>query len=110
MNEVVKGPIVYLPYRGVVRPHHQTTKCRIVMDASAKANINAISLNQALYTGPNKIADITICLLRFMMGRYACIADIKQAFLRIWIYLQDRDALRFFIPEDISDLNSRMIC
>ncbi|CAL4111015.1 unnamed protein product, partial [Meganyctiphanes norvegica] len=76
----------------------------------AKANINSISLNQALYTGPNKIADIVMCLLRFMLGKYACISDIKQAFLRIWICLQDRDALRFLIPEDISDLNSKMIC
>ncbi|CAL4067579.1 unnamed protein product [Meganyctiphanes norvegica] len=110
INKQVIGPIVYLPYKGVVRDNHPTTKCRIVMDASAKANINSISLNQALYTGPNKIADIVMCLLRFMLGKYACISDIKQAFLRIWICLQDRDALRFLIPEDISDLDSKMIC
>ena len=109
INKEVVGPVVYLPYKGVVRDNHQTTKCRIVMDASAKANINSISLNQALYTGPNKIADIVMCLLRFMLGRFACISDIKQAFLRIWIYSQDRDALRFLIPEDITNLNSKMI-
>ncbi|CAL4222246.1 unnamed protein product, partial [Meganyctiphanes norvegica] len=110
MNEQVKGPIVYLPYKGVVRDNHPTTKCRIVMDASAKPNINAISLNQALYTGPNKIADIVMCLLRFMVGKYACISDIKQAFLRIWISLHDRDALRFLVPDDIFDMHSKMIC
>ncbi|CAL4237305.1 unnamed protein product, partial [Meganyctiphanes norvegica] len=110
MNEQVKGPIVYLPYKGVVRDNHPTTKCRIVMDASAKPNINAISLNQALYTGPNKIADIVMCLLRFMVGKYACISDIKQAFLRIWISLHDRDALRFLVPNNIFDMHSKMIC
>ncbi|CAL4128350.1 unnamed protein product [Meganyctiphanes norvegica] len=110
MTKQVEGPIVYLPYKGVVRDNHPTTKCRIVMDASAKANINAISLNQALYTGPNKIADIVMCLLRFMVGKYACISDIKQAFLRIWISSQDRDALRFLVPDDIFDMHSKMIC
>ena len=110
MNQPVAGPIVYLPYRGIIRKDHSSTKCRIVMDASAKPSINDFSLNQALYTGPNKIADLAQCLLRFMLGKYACIADIKQVFLRIWIRCIDRDAQRFLVPEDMLDPNSKMLC
>jgi len=110
LEEPVEGPIVYLPYRGIVRKDHASTKCRIVMDASAKTSINDFSLNQALYTGPNKIADLSQCLLKFMAGRHACVADIRQAFLRIWIRKTDRDVQRFLVPEDLLDPNSKMIC
>ena len=108
--EPVIGPVVYLPYRGIIRKEHTSTKCRIVMDASAKPSINDFSLNQALYKGPNHIADLAQCLLRFMLGRYACVADIKQAFLRIWIRNSDRDAQRFVVAENIGDRNSKFIC
>ena len=41
----------YLPHRGVVREDHDTTKLRIIFDASAKIR-NELSLNDILYSGP----------------------------------------------------------
>ena len=51
----VVGKIHYLPHRAVVRCNKETTKVRVVFDASAKKG-NEPSLNDCFYAGP--------CLLR----------------------------------------------
>ncbi|CAL4088463.1 unnamed protein product, partial [Meganyctiphanes norvegica] len=98
----------YLPFRGV-RKDSSTTACRMVMDASSKASASDISLNQALYQGPNLILDLAFCLLRFMLGTFGVIADIEKAFLRILIAECDRDALRFFWYDDPYNRRSKLI-
>ena len=45
-------PQSYLPHRGVVKMDRETTKLRIVHDASAKSE-GGLSLNDALEKGPN---------------------------------------------------------
>ena len=50
-NEVLVGKVTYLPHHPVIRGDKQTTKVRIDYDALAK-NIQGISLNSYLYTGP----------------------------------------------------------
>jgi len=60
-NEIV----YYMPFRGIVKKESNTTKCRMVMDASSKPSASHISLNQALYQGPNLILDLAFLLLRF---------------------------------------------
>lgn len=99
----------FLPWRGIVKEDSHTTKLRIVMDASAKTSASAVSLNQCLYQGPNMILNLAKCLIRFMLKRFRCTADIEKAFLRIIIAAEDRDVLRFFWPEDPSDPNSKLI-
>ena len=88
--------VYYMPYRGIIKKESDTTKCRLVMDASSKPSASHISLNQALYQGPNLIVELAFLLLRFMLGRFASVSDIEKAFLRILIDKCDRDALRFF--------------
>ena len=95
-----RGKEFYLPHRAVVREGVESTKVRIVYDASAKANENSPSLNDCLETGPplqNHIWDI---LSRNRMQPWIASGDIKQAFLQIRIRESDQDVLRFHWPKD----------
>ena len=56
-----KGKEFYLPHRPMTRESAETTKIRIVYDASAKPNKDSVSLNESLETGPplqNSLWDI----------------------------------------------------
>ena len=57
--------VSYLPHHLVVTPGKQTTKVRIVYDASAKPGKNAVSLNDSLYRGPVMLSELCGKLLRF---------------------------------------------
>ncbi|XP_066930791.1 uncharacterized protein [Clytia hemisphaerica] len=57
-NEEATGKEYYIPYKPVRKDDSETTKLRIVYDASAKPNDRSPSLNDCLETGPtlmNKI-------------------------------------------------------
>ena len=106
-EDLEQGKVIhFLAWRGIMKEDSNTTKLRIVMDASAKMSASAVSLNQCLYQGPNLILNLAKCLIRFMIGKYRCVADIEKAFLRILIAVEDRDALRFFWPIDPNDPKS----
>ena len=103
------GKIIhYLSHRAVEKKTSKTTKYRVVMDGSARPSKYDVSLNQCLRKGPNLIINLSKCILQFMIGKFACTADIEKAFLRIIIALEDRDLLRFFYPENPLDPNSPM--
>ncbi|XP_077255144.1 uncharacterized protein LOC143893524 [Temnothorax americanus] len=80
----VDGPVFYLPHHGVVKSDSTTTKLRVVFDASAK-DLNGVSLNDVLRSGPKLQTDIVVILLRFRVGRVALTADVRQMFLRILV-------------------------
>ena len=89
------GRSFYLPHKPVVRQAAESTKVRVVYDASAKPNNNAPSLNECLETGPplqNLIWDV---LARNRVRPISLAGDLKQAFLQIRIKEEDRDVLRF---------------
>ena len=46
------GKEFYLPHRAVARENAETTKLRVVYDASAHAHNDAPSLNDCLHAGP----------------------------------------------------------
>ncbi|UYV84569.1 hypothetical protein LAZ67_X002650 [Cordylochernes scorpioides] len=83
----------YLPHRPVLKDSH-TTPIRPVFDASCKKK-GLPSLNQCLEKGDNLIELIPDLLLRFRLGKYGIIADIRKAFLQIQVREEDREFLRF---------------
>ncbi|KAH9638610.1 hypothetical protein HF086_002934, partial [Spodoptera exigua] len=72
----------YIPHHPVIRNDKQTTKVRIVLDASAKSH-NGVSLNDLLHAGPNLQADIFLLLLNFRLFPIAVTADITKMYLQI---------------------------
>ena len=88
------GNVHYLPHQPVLRSEKETSKLRIVFDASSKQGTEH-SLNELLYPGPCLLPLLFDILLRFRLGRYAITSDIKQAFLQIQLNILHRDFTRF---------------
>ena len=111
--EVVKDPaqfeggrVHYLPHHPVVRLDKDTTKLRVVYDASAK--VDGPCLNDCLYTGPKFSQNILDILLRFRLNQIALIGDVEKAFLMISVADCDRDVLRFLWVGDTKDPQSEV--
>ncbi|UYV80037.1 hypothetical protein LAZ67_18001479 [Cordylochernes scorpioides] len=83
----------YLPHRPVLKDSH-TTPIRPVFDASCKKK-GLPSLNQCLEKGDNLIELIPDLLLRFRLGKYGIIADMRKAFLQIQVREEDLIVVRF---------------
>ena len=96
------GVEYYIPHKPVVRDTAETTKVRIVYDASTKANNEAPSLNQCLNPGPPLQNELWNILVRMRFHPVLLSGDIKQAFLQVRIRSSDRDALRFHWGPDAS--------
>ena len=86
--EVNPGRIHYLPHHAIVRKDKDTTKLRVVYDASAKMD-GEPSLNDCLVFGPKFDKKILDILMRFRSYRVALMADIEKAFLMISVKERD---------------------
>ena len=96
-----------MPHQGIVRTDEDTTKLRIVLDASSKTC--NVSLNDYLLKGPN-ITPLTFeIILRFRLFPIAITVDIEKAFLQIGIKEINRDHLRFLRVDDILKENPKII-
>ena len=97
----------YLPHHAVIRSDKETTKLRVVYDASARTDGPA--LNDCLYTGPKfgqKIMDI---IVRFRSHKVALVADIEKAFLMVSVCPKDRDALRFLWVDSVNERTPKVL-
>ena len=103
-----KGRVHYLPHRAVIRNDKETSKTRVVYDASSKVK-NEASLNDRLESGPCLLPLLFDILLRFRTGKIGLISDIKQAFLQIEISPEHRDYLRFLWYDDVYKSNPELI-
>ena len=101
------GKVHYIPHHGVLRRDKQTTKLRLVYDASAKSS--GPSLNDCLYTGPAMIHNIVDIILRFRSHRIALAGDIEKAFLMVSIVEEDRNVLRFLWFDDVWSQHPKVI-
>ncbi|XP_076038158.1 uncharacterized protein LOC143023510 [Oratosquilla oratoria] len=90
----VNGKVHYLPHHPVYK-NSPTTPVRRVFNASFRARKNALSLNDALYSGSNLAQKIQSVIIRFREGTYGVLANISKAFLRIGVDETDRDFCRF---------------
>ena len=88
----------YLPHREVVRSDKQTTKLRIVFDASAKRD--GPSLNDCVHAGPPLTPLLMDIMMRFRCHQIALVGDIEKAFLMVGVNEADRDVLRFLWVKD----------
>ena len=97
------GDVHYLPHRTVVRLDRDTTKVRVVYDASSK--VFGPSLNDCLHIGPSLNPLLFDILLRFRVHEVALTADIEKAFLNIEIDPEHRNFVRFLWVKDLNKEN-----
>ena len=91
-----KSDAHYLSHFFVLRPESKTTPVRVVF----AANAGHVSLNDCLYTGPCLLKSLNTIIHRFRANKYAFVADIEKAFMRIKINEEDRNYVRFLWFED----------
>ena len=91
----------YIPHKPVVRESAETTKMRIVYDASVRADPKVPSLNDCLETGPPLQNLLWNVLVRNRFHAVAIAGDLKQAFLQVRIRKHEHDALRFHWLKDL---------
>ncbi len=92
----------YLWHHGIIRRDCETTKLRVVFDASAKSNKESHSINDRLEIGQNYMPLLFDTLIRFRMKPTALTTDVEKAYLQIQIHESDKDKLRFLWFDDIS--------
>ena len=101
--------VYYLPYHGVVRTDKDTTKLRIVLDASARAGPHHYSLNECLEKGPNLTPLIFDVLVKFRGNIIGITADIEKAFHQIIIAEKDRNMLRMLWFNDVHTATPKIV-
>lgn len=85
----------YIPHHAVIKEGSTTTKLRNVFNASQKTS-NGNSLNDILYPGPVKLADLTAVLINWRCHRIAYMADIAKMYRQIRIDESDITYQRIF--------------
>lgn len=97
IDDLPPGMVIhYIPPLGIVRPDQESTKLRIVFNAS----FGDPSLNDCLHSGPNLVPPMNEILHRCRSYRFALTADIEKAFLQIYLTHKDEDAVRFLWVDD----------
>lgn len=79
----------FLPHHSVLKESSQTTKLRVVFDASAKTSTN-LSLNDVLKVGPCIQEPIFSILLRFRVHSVVFTADIAKMYRCIKLHENDK--------------------
>ncbi|XP_065654634.1 uncharacterized protein LOC136081261 [Hydra vulgaris] len=94
-NKPTGKRMFYMPHRAVIKEDSETTKLRIVFDASAK-EYGSPSFNDCLHIGPPLQPLLLNVILQNRFHPACLTGDIKQAFLQIRVDNKDRDVFRFY--------------
>ena len=101
--------VYYMPSQVVVRENAETTKVRMVFDASSKEGKSGTSLNDCLHVGPNLTPLLFDILVRFRENNIALVGDIEKAFLNVGVHATDRDCLRFLWVENPHENDLKLV-
>lgn len=83
----------YLPHHAVIKETSQTTKVRVVFDASAKTT-SGKSLNDILAQGPAIQSELFDLVLRFRCHKIVITADVEKMFRQVRVHQEDCDFQR----------------
>ncbi|XP_059053907.1 uncharacterized protein LOC131848156 [Achroia grisella] len=83
----------YLPHHAVINNAKDTTKVRVVFDASAK-NEYGVSLNELLMIGPTLQPELRHLIMRWRIYKICLAADINKMYRQIKVYEQDAEFQR----------------
>jgi len=78
----------YIPHHAVVKRDGDTSKLRVVFDASAKSS-SGVSLNDTLCVGPKLQNDLSELLLTCRLYKYIFVADIVKMYRQIKVREED---------------------
>ncbi|XP_045501426.1 uncharacterized protein LOC123698718 [Colias croceus] len=90
---------VYLPHHAVVRKEKDTTKVRVVFNASSKG-VNDVSLNDDLHIGPKLQQDLRHLLMRWRTHRVCIIGDLVKMYRQILVKDEDTNYQRIVWRND----------
>ncbi|XP_050344653.1 uncharacterized protein LOC126769778 [Nymphalis io] len=104
--EINDPTAVYLPHHAIIREDKETTKVRIVYDASCKGN-NNVSLNDNLLIG-SKLQQELMMHLRHILMRWRChkiciVADLVQMYRQVLVNDREKDFQRIFWRFDANE-------
>ena len=92
-----EGRTWYIPHHGVTNVN-KPDKLRVVFDCSA--SYGGISLNEAVYQGPDLTNKLVGVLVRFREKEFGMMSDIEAMYHQISVPPRDIDALRFLWWQD----------
>ncbi|XP_073961981.1 uncharacterized protein [Choristoneura fumiferana] len=84
---------VYLSHHAVIKEERETSKVRVVFDASCKGS-NGVSLNDELMIGPPVLEELRTVILRWRKHRIAFVADVEKMYRQIKIKKDHTDYQR----------------
>lgn len=96
------SPIEYfMPHRAVIKESSNTTKLRVVLDASSPIG-REFSLNDCLHAGTNLVTPLFGILIRARCYRYIIVSDIEKAFHQVRLQKAFRNVTQFLWIQDPS--------
>lgn len=101
IEEINYKRAVYLPHHAVVRYDKETTKVRVVFDASCKG-VNNKSLNDDLLVGPKLQQDLRHILMRWRYHPICLVADLVKMYRQVLVHKEDTDFQRILWRDDTS--------
>lgn len=93
---------IYLAHHAVVREDKDTTKLRVVFDASAKGS-NGRSLNDSMIVGPTLQPDLRTLIIRWRCHKICVVGDIVKMYRQVRMNSKHTDLQRIMWRNDDSE-------